>query len=58
MVCSPITVMQWVRSRSAPKAGDVVGVQVGVDRLDQLQIELFHELQSQHLVSTAATSFR
>jgi hypothetical protein len=28
-----------------PKAGDVVGVQVGVHRLNQLQIELFHELQ-------------
>ena len=26
------------------EAGDVVGVDVSVDRLDQLEIELFHEL--------------
>jgi hypothetical protein len=27
------------------EAGDVVGVDVCVDRLDQLEVELFHELQ-------------
>ena len=45
LVCSPITVMQWVRSRSAPKPGDVIGMQMGIDRLDQLEVELADELQ-------------
>ena len=45
LVCSPITVMQWVRSRSAPKARDVVGMQMRVDRLDELEVEFVDELQ-------------
>jgi hypothetical protein len=37
--------MQWVRSRSAPSPGHVIGVQMRVDGLDQLQVELAHQLQ-------------
>src|SRR5271170_2639374 len=39
LLCSPITVTQRA------EAGDVVGVQMGVDRLDQPQIELLHQLE-------------
>src|SRR5258708_40299924 len=38
LVCSPITVMQCVLSRSA-EAGNVVGVQMRVHRLDQPEIQ-------------------
>ena len=44
LLCSPMMVMHWVRSRSSPRPGDVVGVQMGVDRLDQPQIELAQQL--------------
>jgi hypothetical protein len=40
-----MTVMQCVLVAQGAKAGDVVGVQMGIDRLDQLQVELAHELQ-------------
>ncbi len=45
LAISPITVMHWVRSRSAPETGDVIGVDVGVDGLDQPEIELLHQLE-------------
>ena len=65
LLCSPMMVTQWVRSRSSPRPGDVVGMQMGVDRLDEFQIEfaqqlaiavdLFqHGIEDQRLASPAA----
>ena len=40
---SPITVMQWVRVAQRAEPGHVIGVQMRVDGLDQLQVELAHQ---------------
>ncbi len=43
-LCSPITVIHCVLSRSAPEAGDVIRMKVRIDGLDEFEIEIPQKL--------------